>query len=197
MVESVLLYSAGVWGFEETQECKAIQNRGIRYFLGVHKYTTKLAIEGDMGWESCLTKQRCEMVRLWNRLTQLPEERLTKKIFSWSRMQNHPWIRELSLIFSLSNLNMYFVNNLQCNINLIKTKLSAKYQEQWKVDIWKKPKLRIYVQIKEECFTEPFVAYNLEKGQRSLCAQLRAGVLPLAVEVGRYKAIPEELQPCT
>lgn len=197
MVESVLLYAAGVWGFEETKECKAIQNRAIRYFLGVHKYTTKLAIEGDMGWDSCLTKQRCEMVRLWNRLTQLPEERLTKKIFNWSRMQNHPWIRELSSIFSLGDLNMYFMNNLQCNINLIKMKLSTKYQEQWKVEIWKKPKLRNYVQIKEEYFTEPYVAFNLEKGQRSLCAQLRAGVLPLAVEVGRYKAIPEELRLCT
>ena len=60
----------------------------------------------------------------------------------------------------------------------------------------KKPKLRNYVQIKEDYFTEPYVACNLQKGQRSLCAQLRAGVLPLAVEVGRYKAIPEEERLC-
>ena len=81
MVSSILFYAAGVWGFEEATECNKVQSRALRCFLGVHKYTTKLAIEGDTGWESCLIKQRCEMVRLWNRLIQLPEERLTKIVF--------------------------------------------------------------------------------------------------------------------
>lgn len=51
-------------------------------------------------------------------------------------------------------------------------------------DICKKPKLRNYIQIKGD--------YYLQRRQRSLCAQLRTGSLPLAIEVGRYKGIPEE-----
>ena len=94
MVSSILFYAAGVWGFEEATECNKVQSRALRCFLGVHKYTTKLAIEGDTGWESCLIKQRCEMVRLWNRLIQLPEERLTKIVFNWSRIGHSPWIRD-------------------------------------------------------------------------------------------------------
>ena len=58
--------------------------------------------------------------------------------------------------------------------------------------ILKKPKLRTYVGFKEEFFTEPYVTSYLKRGQRSLCAQLRAGCLLLAVEVGRYKGLPEE-----
>ena len=57
-------------------------------------------------------------------------------------------------------------------------------------------KLRNYVHFKEDYITEPYVAFNLKRGQRSLCAQLRSGALPLAVEVGRYTGIPEEQRLC-
>ncbi len=85
----------------------------MRCFPGVHKYTAKWAIERDMGWESCLVKQRCETVRLWIRLVQLPEERLTKKIFIWDRAYSYPRSREISAVFSLSDLHFIFRNNLQ------------------------------------------------------------------------------------
>lgn len=39
--------------------------------------------------------------------------------------------------------------------------------------------------------TEPYVKLKFKRGQ-SLCAQLRAGALPLTVEVGRYKGVSEE-----
>ena len=59
-----------------------------------------------------------------------------------------------------------------------------------KEDICKK--LRNYIQIKDNDYTEPYIKLNLQRRQRSLCAQLRAGTLALAIEVGRYKGIPEE-----
>ena len=64
------------------------------------------------------------------------------------------------------------------------------------MDICKKAKLRNYIQIKDDYVTEPYVVFNLKRGQRSLCAQLRSGALPLAVEVGRYTGIPEEQRLC-
>lgn len=164
----------------------------MRCFLGLHKYSAKVAVEGDMGWVSCFVKQRCEMVRLWNRLVQLPEERLTKKIFNWDRAHNHPWSREISAIFSSSDLHICFINNLQCNVSTVKEKLFQTQKEQWMEEIWNKAKLRHYVQFKEDYFTEPYILLNLRRGQRSLCAQLRTGTLPLAIEVGRFKGIPEE-----
>ena len=196
MVGSVLFYGAGVWGYDEAPECNSIQNRAMRYFLGVHKYTAKGAIEGDMGWYYCLTKQRAEMVRLWNRLVQLPEDRLTRKIFNWDRAHRYPWARELSNIFSSVDLNMIFMNNLQCNVHLIKNNLSALLQMQWKANTLTKPKLRNYIQIKDEFITENYVTSNLKRRQRSLCAQLRSGTLPLAVEVGRFRGTPVEERLC-
>lgn len=109
-------------------------------------------------------------------------------MFNWDRVHNYPWSREVAVIFSLSDFNFIFRNNLQCNINTIERKLLKIYKEQWKEDICKKPKLRNYIQIKDD--------YYLQRRQRSLCAQLRTGSLPLAIEVGRYKGIPEEERLC-
>ncbi len=36
------------------------------------------------------------------------------------------------------------------------------------------------------------VKANLNRSQRSLCAKLKCGVLPLAIETGRYNDTPEE-----
>lgn len=57
MVAPILFYAAGVWGYEEAIECNSVQNRAMRYFLGVHKFTPRAAIEGEMGWEPCVVKQ--------------------------------------------------------------------------------------------------------------------------------------------
>ena len=59
---------------------EAIQNRAIRVYLGVHKFAPLLELEGDMGWMSC-EHQHLSILRLWNRILKLPDDRLTKKIF--------------------------------------------------------------------------------------------------------------------
>ncbi|KAK7925468.1 hypothetical protein WMY93_007778 [Mugilogobius chulae] len=95
MVAPVLFYAAGVWGFDDAPECNTVQIRAMRYFLGVHRFTARAAIEGDMGWEPCVVKQRAEVLRLWNRLVCLPEERLTRKILNWDRAHKYPWSKEV------------------------------------------------------------------------------------------------------
>lgn len=71
------------------------------------------------------------MVRLWNRLVSLPEERLTRDIFNWDRANRHPWSRIASIILSSSDMHTMFLNILQCNINCVRQKLFIKYEDQW------------------------------------------------------------------
>lgn len=49
-------------------------------YLGVHKYAPKLAILGDMGWEPCEGHWKICIAQLWARLTDMDENRLTRKI---------------------------------------------------------------------------------------------------------------------
>lgn len=50
-------------------------------------------------------------------------------------------------VFFIVNLNFIIRNNFQCNINSVKQKF---YKEDWKHEIYKKPKVRNYIQIKNE-----------------------------------------------
>lgn len=50
---------------------------------------------------------------------------------------------------------------------------------------WNEPKVKNYIQIIEDDFTEPNIKYH--------CAQLTAGTLLLSTEVWIYDGIPEHL----
>ncbi len=78
----VIHYSAGVWGYSKFEEGGKIQNRAIRYYLRVHQRVQILAIEGDMGWIRTTVRQWVAMLRLWNTLIQMPDNCLTKKVFT-------------------------------------------------------------------------------------------------------------------
>ena len=82
-VVPVLDCCSGVWGFKSFDIIDMIQNWAIRYFMGVHRFTPILANTGDMGWVVSTSRRWANFLRLWNRLVNMHENRLTKKIFSY------------------------------------------------------------------------------------------------------------------
>ena len=194
-VSPVLNYAAGVWGAVQSPALDAVENRAVRCFLGVHKFVPVLAALGDMGWVPGSVQRKCEMVRLWNRLVNLPENRVTKKVFLWSKSKS-PWAVELQTVFADVQLQYVFCNYLPCSVNNIRSNLMSNFKHKWLIGIMAKPKLRTYFQIKDVYETELYVKANLTRNQRSLVAQLRTGILPLALETGRFTQTPEEDRLC-
>ena len=45
-VVPVIDYCSGIWGFKQFNKIDTLQNRAIRYFIGVHRFTPILAIMG-------------------------------------------------------------------------------------------------------------------------------------------------------
>ncbi len=82
-------------------------------------------------------------------------------------------------------------NNLSCIVSLIREKLLVRFESKWFNDMLK-PKLQNDIQIKHNYGVEQYVTADLSRSQRSLIAQLRTGILPLALEVGRFKNIQED-----
>ena len=46
----ILDYGSSVWGYKPYVQIDNVQNRAMRFFLGVHRFTPNLAITGEMGW---------------------------------------------------------------------------------------------------------------------------------------------------
>ena len=77
-----------------------------------------------------------------------------------------------------------------------KQKLFEIYKNEWRVKSNATPKLRTYISYKNDFGIEPYVRLIHNRGQRSIVAQFRSGVLPLAIETGRYNNIPVEYRLC-
>ena len=196
-VSPILDYCSGVWGYSNFDKLNTIQNRAIRFFLGVHRFAPNLAINGDMGWVSCNTRKKTEMLKLWNRLLGMENDRLTKKIFLWDKgLCRNNWSSDLKKILTELNLLYLFDDNQMIDVDRAKQRLNNIVDDKWKNDIGQVSKLRTYCTFKNEYQAEPYVKKLLNRGHRSLLAQLRIGILPLRIETGRYQNIPPEFRLC-
>ena len=81
-VSPIMDYCSSVWGVKRHQSLENVQHRAMRYFLGVHRFTPILAMVGDTGWLPSIYRRWRSMIRLWNRLILMNNERLTKKVFN-------------------------------------------------------------------------------------------------------------------
>lgn len=51
---------------------------------------------------------KCKMFNLWNRLVNVPEHRLTRKIFNWEISKVSPWANEMKSLFSICDISVIF-----------------------------------------------------------------------------------------
>ena len=75
------------------------------------------------------------------------------------------------------------------DLNEIKSKLFKLMETTWLIDMHNKPKLRRYITFKTTLIVSCHVKQYISKPRRSLLIQLITGILPIALETGRYKRI--------
>ena len=157
--------------------------------MGVHRFSAKSALMGDIGWTLCTVRRKVNMLRYWNRLIEMTNDRLTKHVFENDyRSVNHTknWCYFLYKLMSDNGLEDVFLRKECCDLELCQARLVQKYETEWKTELRRKPKLRLYRNLKSSLGVEKYLQLNLPSNQRSILAQLRLGILPLCVETGRY-----------
>jgi len=185
------------WGLKNSQSVNRIQYRAIRYFLGLPPKTPLCALQGEVGWYTQRSKKWLVMVRFWNRLMKMSNDRITRKIFDWDwEKGNDSWAQDMKYIFGKLNLNDIWLNKSECDIATLQEKLFEMDKNEWAQEKDSKPKLRTYRMFKDTYATEKYVLQCIPKHERSLMAQLRCGVLPLEIETGRYKRLDVDERKC-
>ena len=197
----VMDYASGVWGFCEHDNLEKIHSRAMRCYLGVNKYAAKCGIEGDMCWTPPKIRRSIEILRLWNRLVGMPENRLPKQLYDYLLLHDAPWVVDVKELFTAINCPDIFQNNVRIiNFTEFKNyavdKLLSLYRVKWLQTVESKPKLHLYATYKKEYASENYCQINMKKSQRSLLAKLRLGVLPINIEIGRYSGTPRDERYC-
>lgn len=195
-VNPVTDYGAEIWGFRKESNTDQVQLKAIRNFLGVHKHAPNLAILSDMGWIPSPIRRKVCLLRYWNRLIKLDDDRLTKHVFNSDYDNSAKWCMSVYDIFKEIGLGELYTDKLVCDLEICKKLLMENYSKSWKDLVLQKPKLRTYCQIKENFGTEKYVKLNLSRSQRSFLAQLRSGTLPLQIETGRFRGIDIKFRQC-
>ena len=192
----ILDYCSETWGFKNYAQIDSIQNKAIRIFLGVHRFAPLAAINGDIGWTNSRTRRHISILRLWNRIVQMEEDRLPRIVLNWDRSFNrNNWSSELKAV--LRTIEQDVFNNFQIvNILSAWSMLHEKHCLEWKQEIDNKPKLRTYRIFKNNFEAEPYVISFLSRGTRSCIAQFRCGILPLAIETGRWSGLQYDNRIC-
>ena len=88
-VLSISDYSAGIWGTKKFVKTEQVSYKVARYFMGVHRYAPVEALLGDMGWLSANSRHKILLLKQWNRLTKIPETRITRRVFDWDRLYSN------------------------------------------------------------------------------------------------------------
>ena len=196
-VEPVLNYGSEIWGYKEYTNCETLQIRAMKYYLGVHKYAPNVAVRGDCGWLKTKFVQWINMCRFWNRLMNMDQNKITYKMFmyDYEKCKNN-WCSEMKEIFTEMNMLPVYSNQEICNIEDVCKILEILNKDLWAREVKTYPKLRTYITFKDQCKEEKYLSVDLSRRERSLYAQLRCGILPLRLELGRYKGEKEEQRIC-
>ena len=191
-VISIADYSAGIWGTKTYPKIEQVQYHAARYYLGVHRFAPIEGLLGDMGWSSAKFRHNVLTLKFWNRLCQLDVSRITRKIFDWDRLYSNKkgtWSYHVRHLFeSIGCSNTFHVVN-PCDIPSVETVLNEIDSDNWNTNRYK-DKLRYYNMYKCNREKEDYLSFNITRYQRSLMAQFRLGILPLEIEVGRYRQMP-------
>ena len=193
-------YGSSTWGYHNLHHSTKIQDRAIRYFLGVHRFTALPALHAEMGWLLPRYRKYLNMLRFWNRVINLPNDRLTKRVFTMDRdrcaKSSQNWTKNIKEIFDLIGMPNTFIKQQECDLNLCKDRLLELFEKECLAAIDRKPKLRSFKLFKTDCKTTDYVAKCINKYDRSFLAKFRCGILHLRIETGRFNGLKLEERIC-
>ena len=167
-------YGSGVWGLRPAKNIDHIQNRAMRFFLGVHKFAPIPALFGDMGWhKNYLGRSLCTL-RFWNRILTMDDYRLTKSIFNYDyNLCSKNWSFHIKCLLEEIGLIDNFINKTPVDLEVAKMALIDKFIFSWKEEVNNKPKLRTYIKFKKSAHVENYVLHCKDRYWRSMFAQFR------------------------
>ena len=196
-VDPIMNYASGVWGYGDFASPQVLQNRIMRFYLGIHKFAPLASTKIEMDWIDSRQRRWLSMLRLFNRINSMDSSRIPRIVFDWdSRLGLNTWCSEIKQISN--NLKLNWISNNEESYDLTQSYNSClEYNRRsWSNESFLKPKLRTFVQIHDFDSKQILVNSSISRYQRSLLSQLKFGILPLKIETDRYQGIPPENRIC-
>ncbi len=110
-----------MWSYCNLYKIDIVQNRALQLFLAVHKCAPNLSINADMGWIPIKIRRHTEILRMWNGLVKMEDNRLTKNVFFWDKtFSRFSWSSEICKMFIELQIEQVFYSENPVNIDWAK-----------------------------------------------------------------------------
>lgn len=185
-VNPITDYCGEVLGHETQKRMEDIQYQACRSFLGVSKFTPLPCLNAEMGWLPTKYRRHKSVLRFYNQLLKMDDNRIPQRIFLKSVNNDRSWAGRTRVLMESVGLGIYWNMGIQIPNDLLHFYPKEKYKEEFHASVEAKAKLRTYNKIKSTTEVSSYVRANVPKPMRSLSAQLCCGVLKIRLETGRY-----------
>ena len=196
-VMSITDYSIGAWGpmVKPSNLSDKSVLLAMRRFLGLPKRSCIASMYLELAWAPILARCKLEVVRLYNRFTSMPNDRLTKRVFMQSIGEHKTsWGEFCYNVLCEIGMIDNFKNKVTVNIKEAQSKIfSMGFLNLCEV-VCEKSKLRLYKLVTSD-HVKDYVLYASRR-QRVILANLLTGTLRLRVESGRFIGEPLQNRLC-
>ena len=140
----VLDCSCAVWQHADCNKIDQVHNKAMRVFLGLHRFSPILGLEGELGWEPCFIRRYTELARYWNKLILMEPTRITKQMFMYDYQGKfkRSYCNEVMTMLDSVKLKPIYDNQLAIPLGLLNRKMFSKitkyglnYTEKTKITI--------------------------------------------------------------
>ena len=197
-VQSVLLYSAEIWGLCRLDNIERVQLMVCKRFLGVPTKTPNKMIYGELGRYPLFVNSYVRCLKYWFRLLEMDQNRHPKQaymmLFKLDENGKRCWVTEVREV--LSRCGFYFVwlqqgvGNVSSFIQAFKLRLIDIFKQEWFGTIQEKDRYEIYRSCKSVFGEEKYLSALDIYCFRAALAQFRLGVLPINNNIHRYNENP-------
>ena len=190
------------YGVIKTTCIDNVRRGAIRTLLDVEKYTANLALESLTGWTSSYNIRQTHMVRFWNGIQSMENDRLPKIPMDWDRKLafegRKAWNWHLREIMTVCDHTQVYDLELCLGLSFVKIKLDMlfdKAQHTWTNNCVTTSKLRTFYAI---CAPPPplkadvIVTTPLLRSHICVVAKLMCRTSNLDIERGHHIKIPME-----
>jgi len=176
--------------------------------LGVSKLTTREVIQGELGLEKISSRRIILRLRFWIKILKMKKQnRLIYKIYKSRRDEfikgekkdklnwcywTWKYLKDLDLEHVWESQKLEIGKNFN---NLVRKRIKQKEEDEWREQMKKKNKLRLYRRIKTRLVLENYLL-ELDREKRRQLTMIRGGTNNLRIERGRWVGERENERVC-
>lgn len=197
-VQSILLYSSEIWGYQRLECIEKVHMLACKRFLGVPLKTPNKMVYGELGRFPLYINSTVRCLKYWFRLLQMDPQRLPKQAYAMLILQDQNgkrcWATEIRELLFRTGFGFVWMNqgvqDIGGFLKVVKQRLLDMFMQEWSSTIRNKERYIMYSIIKDDFGKAAYIQDVSIYCFRVAMSQIRFGVLPINNNMNRYGENP-------